>query len=136
MKKITKKIIEELKAKLEREKKLLEEELKKFAEKDKKLAGDWDTRFPHFDGGEAGGAALEKAADEIEEYSTLLPIEYALETRLQNINLALEKVKHHPEKYGICENCGKKIELERLKISPEARLCLKCARLKKSQNKL
>jgi DnaK suppressor protein len=129
MKKITKKIIKELKSKLEREEKLLEEELKKFAEKDKKLAGDWDTRFPHFDGGETGGAALEKAADEMEEYSTLLPIEYALETRLQNINLALEKIKKG--KYGICENCGKEIELERLKISPEARLCLKCA--KKSQ---
>ena len=131
MTKISKKILEELKAKLIKEGNLLEEELKKFAEKDKKLEGDWDTRFPYFDGGETGGAALEKAADEIEEYSTLLPIEYVLETRLQNIHLALKKIKKG--KYGICERCGEEIEMERLKISPEARLCLKCARLKKSQ---
>jgi DnaK suppressor protein len=136
MTKISKKLLEELKSKLKKEGKLLEEELKKFAEKDKKLEGDWDTRFPHFDGMEVGGAALEKAADEIEEYSTLLPIEYALETRLQNINLALKKIEHPPRgypKYGICEKCGREIEVERLKISPEARLCLKCARLKRSQ---
>ena len=131
MTKINKKLLEELKSKLEKEGNLLEEELKKFAEKDKKLEGDWDTRFPHFDGGETGGAALEKAADEIEEYSTLLPIEYVLETRLQNIHLALKKIKKG--KYGICEKCGEEIEVERLKISPEARLCLKCARLKKSR---
>jgi DnaK suppressor protein len=140
MTKITKKLLEELKSKLEKEEKLLEEELKKFAEKDKRLEGDWDTRFPHFDGGETGSAALEKAADEIEEYSTLLPIEYVLETRLQNIHLALKKIKRAAKgepgqgrgKYGICEKCGREIEVERLKISPEARLCLKCARLKKS----
>jgi len=131
MTKISKKLLEELKSKLEKEGKLLEEELTKFAEKDKRLEGDWDTRFPHFDGGETGSAALEKAADEIEEYSTLLPIEYALETRLQNIHLALKKIKKG--RYGICEKCGGEIEVERLKISPEARLCLKCARLKKSR---
>ncbi len=135
MTKITKKLLEELKLKLVKEGESLEEELKKFAEKDKRLEGDWDTRFPHFDGGETGSTALEKAADEIEEYSILLPIEYALETRLRNIHLALKKIKHprrgYP-KYGICEKCGGEIEVERLKISPEARLCLKCAHLKKS----
>jgi len=38
--------------------------------------------------------------------------------------LALEKIKKG--KYGVCESCGKKISQKRLKISPEARLCLKC----------
>lgn len=131
MTKIPKKLLEELKSKLVKEGNLLEEELKKFAEKDKKLEGDWDTRFPHFDGGETGSAALEKAADEIEEYSTLLPIEYALETRLRDIHLALKKMEK--EKYGICEKCGGEIEIERLKVSPEARLCLKCALLKRTR---
>lgn len=131
MAKISKKTLGKIKLELEKEKKSLEEELKKFAEKDKKLEGDWDTRFPHFNGGEVGSAALEKAADEIEEYSTLLPIEYALETRLRNINLALKKIKKG--RYGICEKCGEEIEERRLKISPEARLCLKCACLKKTK---
>jgi len=119
-----KKLIAELKQKLESEKASVEKELKKFAKEDTKLKGNWDTRFPKFNGGEAGSAALEKAADEVEEYATLLPIEYSLETKLNNINLALEKIEKG--KYGICEKCGKEIETERLKIYPEARFCLKC----------
>ena len=119
-----KKNLEELKEKLEKGKEALEKELEGFAKKDEKLKGDWDTRFPSFDGGETGGAALEKAADEVEEYEARLPVEYSLENRLRDINLALEKIKK--EKYGICEKCGKEIPLERLKVSPEARFCLKC----------
>jgi len=128
-----KRLLQELKLKLEKEKEVLERELKSFAEKDKKLKGDWDTRFPHL-GDEAGGASLEKAADEVEEYSTRLPIEYTLEIKLKNVNLALEKIKKVAKgellqehgKYGICEKCGKPISSKRLKISPEARFCLKC----------
>jgi len=118
-----KKLVQKLKAKLEREKAKVEEQLKSFAKEDKKLKGDWDTIFPRWDG-EAGGAGLEKAADEVEEYSTLLPIEYNLELKLKNIDLALEKIKKG--RYGICEKCGQEIDEKRLKIYPEARFCLKC----------
>lgn len=129
------KFIKEQKEKLEKEKTILEEQLKKFAKKDEKLSGDWDTLFPKFDGSEVGSAALEKAANEVEEYSTLLPIEHSLELRLKNIDLALGKIKKNKPrtrgisvrgKYGICEKCGKEIPIERLKASPEARFCLKC----------
>ena len=120
---MNKKLLLELKQKLEKERAMTEEQLKRFAKKDKKLKGDWDTRFPHW-GGEAGGAGLEKAADEVEEYEALLPVEYSLELKLKNINLALEKIKK--DKYGMCEKCGKKIDERRLKIYPEARICLKC----------
>jgi len=119
-----KNLLQKIKQELEKEKTAIEEQLKKFAKKDKKLPGDWDTVFPKYNGGESGGAALEKAADEVEEYSTLLPIEYSLELRLKNIDLALEKIKKG--KYGICEKCRKEIPIARLKVSPEARLCLKC----------
>jgi len=118
-----KNLTEELKKALEKEKSEIEEQLKKFATKDEKLPGDWDTRFPNFNAGQ-GSSGMETAADEVEEYSTLLPIEHNLEIRLENINLALEKIKE--EKYGICEKCQKEIPIERLKISPEARFCLKC----------
>jgi len=47
-----------------------------------------------------------------------------LELRLKNINLALEKIEKG--RYGNCEKCGKEIDEKRLKISPEARSCLKC----------
>lgn len=122
--KMNQKLIRKLKEKLEKEKMAIEEQLKKFAKKDKKLPDNWDTVFPKYDGGESGGAALEKAADEVEEYSTLLPIEYSLELRLKNIVLALEKIKKG--KYGICEKCRQEIPIDRLKASPEARFCLKC----------
>ena len=117
-------LLKQFKTRLEKEKAMIEEELKKFAKKDTKLLGDWDTIFPKYDGGKTGGAALEEAADEVEEYEALLPIEYTLETKLQDINLALEKIAKG--KYGKCEKCRKQIPLTRLKALPEARLCLKC----------
>ena len=112
-------LIKELEKQLEKEMGAVEEQLKKFAKKDDTIAGDWDTRFPRFNGGN-----LEEAADEVEEYGNLLPVEHSLEIRLQNINLALGKIK--TGKYGICENCGKEIPTERLKVSPESRFCVKC----------
>ena len=121
---INKKLIGELKEILEKEKTIAEEQLKKIAKKDEKLPGDWDTVFPKYDGGESGNAALEKAADEVEEYSTLLPIEHSLELRLKNIDSALEKIKKG--RYGKCEKCRKEIPAARLNASPEARFCLDC----------
>ncbi|MCX6758970.1 MAG: TraR/DksA C4-type zinc finger protein [Candidatus Nealsonbacteria bacterium] len=126
-----KNLINQLKEKLEKDKKNIEKQLEKFATKDEKLKDDWDTRFPRFDGRETGSAALEQAADEVEEYSTLLPIEYSLELWLKNINLALEKIKIG--KYGICEKCQKRIKEERLKIYPVAQYCLNCKKPKKTQ---
>ena len=119
-----KKLLNQLKEKLEKEKNNIELQLEKFAKKDDKVKGDWDTRFPRFDGGEFGSAALEKAADEVEEYSTLLPIEHNLETQLKDINLALDKIIKGI--YGKCEKCQEQIGEKRLKAYPGARLCMKC----------
>ena len=120
-----KKLINELEKKLEKEKKSIEEELQRFAKKDEKLKGDWDTKFPKFNGS-SRGHTLEEAADEVEEYITKLPIEHSLETRLKDINSALERIEKG--KYGKCEKCGKAIPKERLKVYPEAMFCLKCRR--------
>lgn len=109
---------------MENEKNAVEEQLKKFANKDEKPGGDWDTRFPKLDSNESGSSGLETAANEVEQYSTLLPIEYSLELKLKNINEALEKIKKGA--YGKCENCKEEIPIERLKISPESKFCLKC----------
>ncbi len=122
-------MIEQLKKKLEKQKEDIEKQLEKFATEDKKLKGDWDTRFPRFNGNETGHSALEQAADEVEEYTTLLPIEHNLELRLKNINSALEKIKKGD--YGICEKCGNPIPAERLEAFPEAKTCAKCKVQKK-----
>ena len=118
-----KNLLNELKTRLEKEGVSIEKELSRFAKKDENLKGDWDTRFPHSDS-ESGSGSLEKEADEVEEYTTLLPIEHGLETKLKNINLALGKIKKND--YGKCEKCEEKISEERLKAVPEARFCLKC----------
>jgi len=123
MTEISKKLIQKLKSKLKEEKKSLEDELEKFAKQNREQKGDWKTSFPLFNG-EVGGAALETGADEIEEYGTLLQMERNLENRLEDINLALKKIK--AGKYGICEKCKKTINKERLKVYPEARKCSKC----------
>ncbi len=116
---MNKKILSQLKGKLEKGKKTLEKELSSFAKKDIKPKGDWDTRYPKFNGGK-----LDEEAQEVEKYISLLPVEHTLELRLRNMNVALEKIKKG--KYGICEKCRKKISIERLKICPEARFCKKC----------
>jgi len=113
----------EIKKDLEAKKSLIEQELQRFAVKDNKLKGDWDTKFPKLNG-ESGSRALEDAADEVEEYVTKLPIEHSLETRLKDIDLALEKIAKGT--YGRCEKCGKKILKDRLRAYPEARFCLSC----------
>lgn len=121
---MNKKLLQELKEKLENEKVAIEKQLATFADKDPSLKGDWDSRFPDFGKDEKGGSALETAADEVEEYTARLPVEFSLETKLKDINLALEKIGNN--QYGKCENCHKEIEEKRLKILPSARLCMKC----------
>lgn len=119
-----KSLLKELKKKLEKEKTLVEKELKKMSQGGGKSKNGWFLRFPKFDGGESGSAALEKSADEVEEYTTLLSIKHNLEEKLKEINLALEKMEKG--KYGICEKCGGEIEEKLLKAYPETRFCQKC----------
>lgn len=116
-----KKIIEELEKKLKEEKISVEEELKKFAKKDDSPKGDWETKYPNRENG-----TMEEEADEVQEYGNMLPVEYSLETKLKDINSALEKIKNGD--YGICENCGKEIDKQRLMACPEAKTCLKCSK--------
>jgi DnaK suppressor protein len=118
-----KQLIQDLKVKLEKEKARIEKMLGSFAEKDEKAPGDWDTRFPSLGEG-TSGVDLEKEADEVEQYSTMLPIEHSMEIRLKNIILALEKIQKG--EYGICEKCKKPIDASRLRVSPESRFCLRC----------
>ena len=120
---MNKKLQQELKEKLKEQKTSLETELGKFARKDEKLEGDWDTRFPKASES-SGSSALEDSADQVTEYSNLLPVEHNMELRLQDIDKALDKIKK--DKYGKCEKCDKNIPEERLKIYPEATSCGKC----------
>jgi DnaK suppressor protein len=109
----------ELKEKLEESRISIENELKTFAVKEKS-GDDWETKFPH----DENCDDIECETDEVEEYDNLLAIEHALELKLKDINIALEKIEKG--NYGICEKCQNEIEGERLKAAPEARTCNNC----------
>jgi len=109
--------IKKIKEKLEKEKLLVEKELKGMAKKNED--NDWHATFPKF---EEGG--IEEAADEVEEYSSLVPIGESLEQRLNKVNIALNKIEKG--KYGICENCKKNISKEKLLANPSASTCKEC----------
>lgn len=47
-----------------------------------------------------------------------------LERRLSDIDAASRSIAKG--KYGICDRCGKPIEVERLEIKPDATLCVAC----------
>lgn len=113
------KLLEELKSKLQARKQQLEDELSEFATKDPNLKDDWDTKYPRVPQGN-----LEEAADEVEEYSTKLNVEFSLESQLKDVNSALERIAQGT--YGVCEKCHKQITSDRLQVSPEARLCSSC----------
>ena len=114
-----KKITEKLKEKLEQQKKAIHEELESFANEDPNLKHNWDTKYPNREDGDK-----DEKADEVQEYDNKLSVEYSLELKLKDVDNALEKIAH--KRYGICENCGKEIEEDRLLACPEAKTCLKC----------
>ena len=114
-----KKLIEQLKEKLESEKSAIEKELGSFATEDQNQKDNWNTRYPNREMGN-----MEEEADEMQEYDNMLSVEHNLELRLKDINLALEKIKKG--NYGKCDKCQKEIGEERLLANPEARLCMKC----------
>jgi DnaK suppressor protein len=50
----------------------------------------------------------------------------SLQRKLESTERALESAEKGT--YGICENCGERIDPARLEILPQATLCLKCQR--------
>jgi len=115
-----KKTLEQLKAKLLERQAKAEAELATFTKKDSKVEGDYDTNFP--DLGQI--QSPDEAALKVTTYDNALPIEYALELRLVDINKALKKIDN--KTYGFCDNCQEPIDPRRLAVIPEAKTCLKC----------
>ena len=109
------------KTKLEKEKELLEDELGTLGKIDE--VGEWEatpeneiaTQEVQDDGDMA------ERAEDYEERSIKLTL---LDSRLSDINIALEKIEDGT--YGICENCKKEIGKDRLEANPAARTCKEC----------
>lgn len=70
-------------------------------------------------------AATDTEADEQYGHARTSAIKNELSRRIIQIRKALTRIKIG--KYGICEECGKMIDTDRLMIYPEATLCAKDA---------
>ena len=75
---------------------------------------------------EAGGAGNHFADDatDIMEQEKDLALKGNLEERIRDVERALGRLADGT--YGICENCGRPINPERLEALPSARLCIDC----------
>jgi DnaK suppressor protein len=112
------KVLEELKNTLLKEKESLEKDLGKIGTPVDKKTGDYETSFDNI------GSNWEENATEVDEYTANLPVEVSLEKKLQDVLAALDEMEKGT--YGICQNCQQEIDLDRLKITPSARTCIKC----------
>jgi DnaK suppressor protein len=79
----------------------------------------------------------ERTADETDTDAYEREKTWALVQRLRH---KLESIEHALQiaktgTYGICEDCGNRIDPARLEILPEATLCLECQRKIERQNK-
>jgi DnaK suppressor protein len=109
-----------LTAMLEEEQVQIESELAEFAVRNPLIKDDYVT---HIEPAENSEEKAEKLAD----YAVNKSEEEVLETRLRDVEKALERIE--AETYGICSKCGLEIELERLEALPSANLCATCAGL-------
>lgn len=111
---------------------LTEKDLQNLKEQLEKEAGELEAQLNRHKGDTDFGSDNEtdfsEEADEAEEFSNDLGIKDALKERMLDIESALEKMTRN--EFGKCENCGKEISLDLLKVNPESRLCKEC-KLKK-----
>lgn len=114
---INKETIEQLKKRLEDEKKVLQEELGAIADKQSD-DNHYVTKFPDM------GTDQDDNTAEVSLFGDRLALEKELETRLGRVKLALEKIEAGA--YGVCETCGDEISIERLSAFPSGRHCMKC----------
>lgn len=69
-------------------------------------------------------AAIDDSAAEQAGHARVSAIRHQVDRQIVQFRKALARVKIG--KYGICENCGKVIDTDRLTIYPEATLCVEC----------
>ena len=118
MQHITQIDLEELRGALEAEKDSLEEELASHGRVQSET-GDWQGASTGFEGEEADPLDV---ADQIEELATNVPLVEELELRHKDVDEALERMDNGT--YGVCEECGEEIPLDRLEANPAARACI------------
>ncbi len=111
--------VEYYQEKLIEEKKRVEQELSTIAHRNPDAPEDWQVNYPDMN---VMPAAKEEIADQEEEFENRASLEIGLESRIRDINDALERIKN--KTFGICKEGGEPIAEERLKANPAARNCI------------
>jgi len=71
-------------------------------------------------------------AERLFSHEQVAVFEEKLKKDLKEIEAALAKIKKGT--YGICNNCGKKIDEKRLEVKPQAIYCLSCEKKLESKS--
>lgn len=112
--------IEEFKKKLLAEKKQLEEQLERVGTKSTPNTTGWEATSENI---EVDTADVNELADKLEEYEGNTGILTSLETQLNEVAEALDRIDKGT--FGLCEKCGKPIEIDRLEANPSSKISLK-----------
>lgn len=107
------------KQKLEQELDLVQKELGDVGRRNPDNKEDWEAKPSDF----SDSADDNETADKIEEFEGNAAITNELETKYNDIKVALAKIEKGT--YGICEVGTEPIELDRLEANPAARTCKK-----------
>ena len=75
-------------------------------------------------------AASDTDAAEISGHDRVEALRQEVDKRLINVRKALTNIKLG--KYGMCEECGKMVDTDRLAANPTAELCMDCIKKKDS----
>ena len=78
-------------------------------------------------GSDVEGKDMTEEIEEVEDFSNKLAVAQVFKERLEEVENALNKLKLG--KYGVCEKCGKEVEVDILVESPARRHCSVCAGL-------
>lgn len=112
------KFLKAMRTLLEEKRAKIESELKSFAHRNRAKAVDFATDYPEY------GSKEDENASEVQTFSDNLSLEATLESTLEDVNRALERVDKG--NYGTCKYCGRPIDERRLKARPESGSCVSC----------
>lgn len=119
---MNKKDIDTFKKKLLEEKGELETELASIGQKNPSATNGWEATSRDMD---IDRADENEVADKLGEYEGNNSLLTQLDSQLVEVKAALERIEKGT--YGLCETCGKPIEIERLEANPAARISIKHA---------
>ena len=93
-----------------------------------------DKEDPYVTGAREGGdSSLDDEVDEQLNHDQVYAEKREASRTLINIKKTLTRIKIG--KYGMCENCGKMIDTDRLAVNPTAAYCLNCEKAKEKNKK-